>query len=772
MLTSLRSAACGAFLVACLAAPTTALGTPRGVPGPIVFAGFDDAGGSISSVDPAGGPITKVSNGPLDADLAALRPGGPVVFARAGDLWLAGGLSGAPVNLTSTPDVDERNPAFAANGQSLAFVARTQGFPDTYELVVAAFGPGGVLGTRELLDLQLSPLAHPSFSPDSARVAYDRVVGVGAAARPQVHVVDRATQTSTAAGPADSSDPDWSPSGDALAIVVTDNGQARIDVGPLGGPWERLAVPARQPTFSPAGDAIAATTADGGTKIDLLGRGADMRWATADDTRRTLTGALGYGESAPSWTTLGDLGEPLPTPVTPPAAGTPVRSPGPRFPGRLFYSTSDDDPAGEIYSQTPSGGAPVRLTRREGYDRDPDVSSPDGDVPQRVAFTRGEGRLREIWTMRPDGSQPSRFQMLLAPEFASDPSWAPDGRTVAFTGRSGESRTSIYVATEGAAARRLTTRPAQRSDPVQDSAPAVSPDGRKVAFRRVGADFVPLVCVIDIDGTRERCSVSRLQLAGDVDEQAARRRCEPEARAFCSDLLSGLTPLAARGVPAWDGNEILMTAGESGNRRPLIQNAIPYGVYADDDQVSRSLRTNVRPSLEPVFVERALAPLAVVPAPTGNLAIATGQQGDSGDILIGFSRDGRSVWNASGVLEGLSLVAWQAVSTPMPEASPPILPTNPQVRVGALRVRGGTLRGTLRNEEAFGVEIRVRISGPSATRAAAASRCAGRTRLKLFLAGGERRRVRIPQVRASSRLCLTIRAGRGNAAATAPVTVR
>jgi len=117
------------------------------------------------------------------------------------------------------------------------------------------------------------------------------------------------------------------------------------------------------------------------------------------------------------------------------------------------------------------------------------ASAPAGSAPtdtRQVAFVRFDahsGRLR-IFTAGLSGGAP-RALSLPAPD-AQSPAWSPDGSMLAFVGGTG-ARDARYVAGEvdlyvaasdGRRARRLT------DDHAQETAPAWSPDGKRLVFVR------------------------------------------------------------------------------------------------------------------------------------------------------------------------------------------------------------------------------------------------------------------------------------------------
>jgi Tol biopolymer transport system component len=117
----------------------------------------------------------------------------------------------------------------------------------------------------------------------------------------------------------------------------------------------------------------------------------------------------------------------------------------------------------------------------------------------RIAFTayreNGDCTLcvdSAIYVMRRDGSA---LRRLTKWSYSGCPSWAPDGRLIAYT--QGGNGAIWVMRPDGSGKRRLNYRP------VADWCPTWSPGGRRLAFTR-GADIQVDVFVIRRDGTRLR----------------------------------------------------------------------------------------------------------------------------------------------------------------------------------------------------------------------------------------------------------------------------
>jgi len=144
----------------------------------------------------------------------------------------------------------------------------------------------------------------------------------------------------------------------------------------------------------------------------------------------------------------------------------------------VFASTRGG--AREIWKMNHDGANPVQLTRDSvSNDAARPIFSPDGRWILFASQRAGDAD-RQLWMMRADGSDLRPFSGKL---YESNPSWSPDGLSVAYDGSStGRDDTSdgsweIYRRDHtGGSETRLT------SNQVNDWAPHYSPDGRSIAY--------------------------------------------------------------------------------------------------------------------------------------------------------------------------------------------------------------------------------------------------------------------------------------------------
>ncbi len=131
--------------------------------------------------------------------------------------------------------------------------------------------------------------------------------------------------------------------------------------------------------------------------------------------------------------------------------------------GRIAFSvfTEAGTETQEIWTSTPSGGSPRRLT--EGKNDENPSWSPNGRL---IAFVRNRFQL---WVMRADGTG----QRKLLYGVSDAPSWTHDGKRIVY----GNNSFLFSVSTAGGRPKRLGNPvPQRRFDPV------VSPDGTRIAF--------------------------------------------------------------------------------------------------------------------------------------------------------------------------------------------------------------------------------------------------------------------------------------------------
>ena len=217
---------------------------------------------------------------------------------------------------------------------------------------------------------------------------------------------------------------------------------------------------------------------------------------------------------------------------------------------RLVFS-SNRNGRQHIYVMNADGSSLAQITNSAAEDTEP-VWAPDG---KQIAFTSLRDGNSEIYVMDADGSNPRRLTN--DPAVDSSPRWSVDGRILFTSYRGGQS--DIYVMDDaGRNVTRLTTTGASRA--------AWSPNGKRVAFvgrspEIIGGAYWLQVYVIDADGSNLR-----------MITQSAHSTFSPKWSADGSAVAFVVEYHGARAnifeIPAGGGNPKRLTAGPNFDGRP------------------------------------------------------------------------------------------------------------------------------------------------------------------------------------------------------------
>jgi TolB protein len=132
--------------------------------------------------------------------------------------------------------------------------------------------------------------------------------------------------------------------------------------------------------------------------------------------------------------------------------------------------------------------------------------SPDGRT---LVYTRQTRGRTALWAIGADGS---RMRPLVTGHFATQPSFAPDGRHIAYVGFDGKGRMGIWtVDADGRGARALRVVPGSAT---RFHYPVYAPDGRSLAFVLQGA--WARVAVMSASGGGQRFVSPRTRFIGGV----------------------------------------------------------------------------------------------------------------------------------------------------------------------------------------------------------------------------------------------------------------
>ena len=184
---------------------------------------------------------------------------------------------------------------------------------------------------------------------------------------------------------------------------------------------------------------------------------------------------------------------------------------------RVVYGWHPSDPEdSDLFVQLLDGGSPLQITEGPGHDESP-VWSPDGT---QIGFVRWEGEECRILLVSALGGATQTLGPCGDPNY-DDMDWSPDGRWLAFAvgaGTNASPRRIQQLDVDTLERRFLTTPPA---DYFGDHSPAISPDGRTIAFARALSPGVEDLWVAPVAGgeaqrlTADNRDVTGLDWSGD-----------------------------------------------------------------------------------------------------------------------------------------------------------------------------------------------------------------------------------------------------------------
>jgi Tol biopolymer transport system component len=238
--------------------------------------------------------------------------------------------------------------------------------------------------------------------------------------------------------------------------------------------------------------------------------------------------------------------------------------------GGLVAYVGNEGGAVELWVVDVRGSEPLRLTHDAARERQP-AWFPDGSA---LVYVSNRGGEADVWKIPRFGGKPT-----LVMTNGEDPAISPDGRRVAFS-RGGEQRGSrIFVANieEPADARALTT---DQDGVFNHQQPAWSPDGTTICYA-AGRDL----WVVPAKGGQAR----RLTTAGEYDREP---RWSPDGRyVYFSSFRDG--SFALWRVASHGGRPTRLTSGNGPERFPSVSrdgSRLAYATYSDNtDLIVRDL---------------------------------------------------------------------------------------------------------------------------------------------------------------------------------------
>lgn len=175
--------------------------------------------------------------------------------------------------------------------------------------------------------------------------------------------------------------------------------------------------------------------------------------------------------------------------------GVMANQPSPSPSGQELVFSADFDGPGSLWIAALDGSrlrkiSPPSSTSIANTDMEP-AWSPDG---RQIAYTSitGDSRSSDIWIVQANGAYPLKLTANGA--YNSSPAWSPDGRKIAFVSKKNGSKNIWTMNSDGTQPAKLVSSPGYQSDP------SFSPAGDQIVFSKY-ENGASMLMVVNVNGT-------------------------------------------------------------------------------------------------------------------------------------------------------------------------------------------------------------------------------------------------------------------------------